>query len=525
MNTTSHNESPHRQNIKQADPFYKRFFQGHYFLYLAPLVFLWNGYNDLFGWISGSSLFLTGLLIYLLLGIVYFALSKFLDTRSKRVLSTAFILTVVMLYGYLHDTLKSWAPNSFFSSYSFFIPFLVLIALAVTIRIRKNHSGFTKLLLYCNTLIILLLATEIVKSVLHFREYQKTRNLIDPRFNVFKDYQKSTVPEHEKPDIFFIIFDELASTGSLMRKCNINNSGIEHLLQKEGFYTASDARSNYDRTFFSISSTMNMEYLPVKPQDQLDALFKAGNSMLNNSLIQILKSEGYATYQLQPISSRNNDWPETSIFDERRNNHIFYKTLPGRIIRDLSWHFYDRMPKLLQSIEYNAYLRKKQSIETPWKQIKKLCNKSEKPKFVYAHFMVPHAPNFFKKDGSWMSHLERKRKSEYELYQEQVLYANTIITDITRTIKLQNKKNTIILIAGDHGYRYQTKPGTPENFEIFCSLYFPDQDYTHLQQDLNPANYFRIILNRYFHCRYNLLPYQAFTTETTQQGKQDPDLH
>lgn len=525
MSTAIHNASSHGTDKKQAESFVKRYFQRHFFLYLIPLVFLWNGYNDLFGWISVRVLLLTGLSIYALLGIIYFSISKFQDTKSKRVLSTAFILTVILLYGYLHDILKHWIPGSFFSSYSFVAPVLALLLLMVIIRIRKNRSGFTTTLMYCNTLVLLLLVTEIGKSVMYYRDFVKTHNLIDPRFNVFKNYQKSKIPEHEKPDVFFIIFDELASVNSLMRKCNINNSEIEKLLQKEGFYTASEARSNYDRTFFSISSTMNMEYLPIKPKDQLDALFKAGNSMLNNSLIQILKSEGYTTYQLQPISSRNKDWPETSIFDERRNKHIFYKTLPGRIIRDLSWHFYARMPKLLQSIEYNAYLRKKQSIETPWKQIKKLCSKSGKPKFVYAHFMVPHAPNFFKKDGSWMSTGERKKKTEYDLYQEQVLFANTIIADICRTIKLQNKKNTIILIAGDHGYRYQTKPGTPENFQIFCALYFPDQDYTYLQQNINPVNYFRIILNRYFHNSYNLLPYRAFTTETTQPGKQDPDLH
>ena len=80
------------------------------------------------------------------------------------------------------------------------------------------------------------------------------------------------------PDVYFLILDGYGSTSSLKKDLNYDNSKFIEILNKKGFFVASDSHSNYPQSFLSIPSTMNMKYLNYlsgvlgeKSKDQLTA--------------------------------------------------------------------------------------------------------------------------------------------------------------------------------------------------------------------------------------------------------------
>ncbi|MBP6687663.1 MAG: hypothetical protein KA160_07360, partial [Lacibacter sp.] len=80
----------------------------------------------------------------------------------------------------------------------------------------------------------------------------------------------------------------------------------------------------------------------------------------------------------------------------------------------------------------------------------------------------------------------------------QLVYAGTVIKELVAYIQTNNKKNTIIIVAGDHGYRSSESEKAGYNFENFNAFYFPDQDYAKLYDSISPVNTFRITLNKSF---------------------------
>jgi hypothetical protein len=65
--------------------------------------------------------------------------------------------------------------------------------------------------------------------------------------------------------------------------------------------------------------------------------------------------------------------------------------------------------------------------------------------------------------------------------------------------------SAVIIVEGDHGFRYYTKPGQEFMYQNMNAVYFPDKDYRTLYDSLSPVNTFRIVLNKYFKAGYPML--------------------
>ena len=78
-----------------------------------------------------------------------------------------------------------------------------------------------------------------------------------------------------------------------------------------------------------------------------------------------------------------------------------------------------------------------------------------------------------------------------------MLYANSIIEDVVTYIQTHNRKNSVIIVAGDHGYKYYQKQQAAYSFQNLNAIYFPDGDFRMLYDSVTPVNTFRILLNKY----------------------------
>src|SRR5581483_7331690 len=103
----------------------------------------------------------------------------------------------------------------------------------------------------------------------------------------------------ELPDIYYIVPEDYASSKVLQNYFHYDNSGFTDFLTEKGFYVTSESASNYPKTFLSLASTLNMEYL-----DYLSSLKNSSDQTLVNSLIEdnhvvrFLQGLGYHYYQM-----------------------------------------------------------------------------------------------------------------------------------------------------------------------------------------------------------------------------------
>lgn len=479
-----------------------------FFLFLLPLFFIYSGYNELFGFLS-LKFVLTNLSIILASVLICFLVSfiLFRDLAKASVFTFAISL-FCLVFGYLHDSLKKLLPQSFLIKYSFLIPAIFVLFLIVFIVLRRRKKAFSELYLFLNLLFFILLLSEIPNSVKRYQLDKSVDNLIDFRFNAYNDYKPAkALPDSLKPDIYFLVFDAMASSKSIDHLIGKNNYQLDSFLKQKQFYVASNTKANYNFTIHSLSTTLNMDYLPpwIAPvMNDPKAYFWGSASILNNSLFSILRKEGYAIHNYQQISFDNKDWPGNSFFYNIRRFHFSFKTLPGRIYRDIFWNYNRINIAAVKKIQFEIIdernAQKKQYFDTTVALLKETCKPGQQ-KFVYGHFMIPHDQYTFDSAGNVKTAAKTVVHTEEEDaigYFGQVLFAGKVIKDLVNYIQLNNKKNTIIIVAGDHGLKSSAALENGYTFNNLMSLYFPDKDYSMLYDSVSPVNIFRIALNKHF---------------------------
>ncbi len=486
------------------------------FLILLPLFFIYSGYNDLFGFLSASFVLKNLAVILISVLLVYILSYSLLKRKVTASVFTFFVSLFFLVFGFIHDSMKQLNLPALFSKFTVFLAICIFLFTCLFLFLRNKKHQFRELFLFLNTLFIILILSEIPNSVKRYKLDKSVHNLIDFRFNVLNEYKpQQKTPDSLKPDIYFLVFDELASSKSISAYIGKDNFALDSFLTKQHFYVIPNSKSNYNWTIYSIISTLNMEYLPkwIEPvMNDPKVYFWGSSSILNNSLFSILRQEDYNIYNYQPISFENKDWPGVSNFNDLKDNHFYFKTLPGRIKRDIFWNYTKLNISLIENHQMrlinNRNKRKKQLFDSTISLVRNTAHIRGNPKFVYGHFMLPHDPYIFDKFGNVKPPEKTvfiKKEDYYNAYFEQTLFVTKTITNLALYLKENCKRNTIIIIEGDHGYRPNMNYTGGYTFQNFNAIYFPDQQYHQLYDSISPVNTFRIVLNKYFNARLPLL--------------------
>jgi hypothetical protein len=358
---------------------------------------------------------------------------------------------------------------------------------------------------------------------------------MDFRFTAYQNYTPDKAVEDSlKPDIFLLVLDALASSKSLQEQLGYNNYVLDSFLKTNNFYVANNAKANYNSTIFSVSTMLNLDYLPpwIQPvMDEPKILFWGTESLKNNSLYQILNSENYTIHNYEALSSDNPNWTDPSFFDYLRTEHYYAKTLFGRFHRDIFWNFVPTNISFLEkrqmeSINKRNELQKKY-IDKTVALVKRACVPTLRPKFVYGHLMVAHDPYLFDSSGKILKNEEALKKNNItnpRTYCDQMPATNSVIHDLVTHIKQKNKENTIIIVMSDHGMPNELIKKSGYSFDAFSSFYFPDHDYKKLNDSIQPVNSFRIVLNKFFGANYPLLKDSTIQV-TTSNNINEGNIH
>ena len=494
----------------------KRFLQNwgiHSFL--LPLFFILYNYNQYYGLISLTVAVKTFIQILIFTILFFLVLLMIIRNINKCLQITTLAGAVILFFGVIKDFFQFTLHLQFISRYSVLLP-LILIITVFLIRLIARKNDYKKNNLFQNALLILFIfiegvnlsdsdATFLSKNLLTKNTYTRPDSLSTPAL---------------KPDVYYLVFDSYPGTLFLQEYMNYDNSLFNAALEKRGFHVIKDPKSNYNRTIFSIASTLNYEYLKniysytrISPK-----YYNHAKLTIKYSIVpKIFKDYNYTFYNLS-IFDINDSPPirrETFLVLPEKNV-LMYNTLPERLRNDLFWHllkgknavpaiqkFFSRKETELAADEKTKLNFNNTVIDSLLKI--PLQNKGNH-KFVYAHLYLPHPPFFYdengkKNDFNYIITEESQRNKK--LFLSYLNYTNKIILEITDKIIENSENNAVIILQSDHGFRdFEGGPSFPHTFfKNYSAFYFPDKCYSAFYDTLSNINTFPILFNKYFNAK------------------------
>ena len=305
-----------------------------------------------------------------------------------------------------------------------------------------------------------------------------------------------------------------------------DNSEFVQELESRGFYVATQARSNYRWTTFSIPSSLNRYYVHdeyLSPGNKSSRRLAAQAD--DHALGRILTTLGYRYVHV----SSGIEWSNTSrsadlvvdftpagllLSGDKTEDPFAFKRatslssrftdslLPTTVARPFLSSEFDIHPDDPFAYRWQHPLR-----TLAWLDFMNEVAGMDGPKFVFAHLLKPHGPNSFDRHGNiafdsggWP---DEHDPTVPEAFYGQVIWVNGRMIEVVDAI-LENVRRTtyhrVIVIAGDHGFlRYLEH--IPYAHDILAAYLLPDGGESALYPSITSVNSFRVILDYYFWTR------------------------
>lgn len=497
-------------------------------LLLLPVYFTIKDYSKLIDELSPFFLITVGGITASVLLLTAFVLYIFgFRNRYRAITAATAVLIPILFFGPIHDLLKSTVLPQVLTSYKVVVP--VLGAGLFLFLLYVRHKPLQRLCSFFNTLLLILIFVEIL-SILNTKRQPVTKRLLDGDMQAVQEFKRG-VPPDSLPDIFFLVFDSYTSSTSLQQTMGFNNAAADQFLEQKGFRIFEEALTNYNQTLFCVSSMFNMNY-PQLPGSFIpgltDFMYRANRSLSNNALFTILKESGYEIHEAHHLRFKINSKNELpGFFDIMKIHRYFYRTLPGRIYRDLGYLavLNKNLRPLWVMLQKNECERLKSYCDNSVKKIQSVCNNDRQraPQFLYAHFLLAHSPYCFNSTGELRNPEKVFLDSNIVRgYLEEISYANKIIKELVTYIQENNRKNSVIIIAGDHGFRSHSDDNMDKHiFRIRFAASNLNGRIQNWPDTISGVNIFRLVLNTYLGAEMPLLPHRSFFLRSKQpSGKQ-----
>ena len=469
------------------------------FLFLLPVFFILHGYAENFGNITIANCLLLLVAYTGAAALLYFIFLFFLGDYIKAALMATYLFAFYCFYGAIHDFLK--AHTQYLYKYSVLLSSFLIGFILLFIFLKRTRHVFFRTTLFINLLLLSYLVADGIN--IGWKMIHPNPN----RLSVYS-FAKNDVYTYCKacprPDIYFLLFDEYASSLSLREKYNYDNGDLDSFLIRSGFHIQTKSRSNYNFTPFSMSSILNMSYLGgIDPEAcTADDYAYCTNLIRNNEAIRFLSFQGYDIVNYSVFDLAGNPSRVDQSFLPLKSKLITDRTLFAYIRKDIGWMLYTgrfEIKWLTQNTLLSQVANNNKFIELVKKES---ALKQDKPRFVYMHLYMPHPPFFFDKNNKLKDESTIYRESRditLQPYLDYLPYTNSRIKELISAIQRQTGGNAVIIFMGDHGFRLKTTEKHPEHFfQNQNAIYFPDKDYHLLNDSVTGVNQFRIIFNKLF---------------------------
>lgn len=511
------------------------------YIYISP--FLVSLYAVLFLFVQNqheyrTNVLFTPLLVSLIFSSIVFGvvLLIFRKLAPAALLSSA-IIFVCLSYGRFIEILKD-APLKI-GSYEISPETIVLslaaafvfVAIFVCIKYRKKLKKAAQIV----TLLFLLLIGIQVFQIVSF-ELQSGR-VEKKTVPVQKIQTNKSAQTKGEPDIYYFIFDRYAGPTSTAEQYGFDNSPFYTYLEDKGFYVAKNSRTNYPKTFLSLGSSLNMEYLDFLTKETKGGASKDESIVTpyieNSKVLKFLKNKGYTfvnvgSWWTPTKKNKNADYSFYPTFKEYGGADEFTTGFYNTTIAAQLLKLVLRNPEDVSSDPSNNSHR--QAALYQFKAFEQVPS-IKGPKFVFTHILLPHDPFVFDKNCNPISEKIVKQNTHQVNYINQLQCANIHIKQIIDQILKESKTPPVIVLQSDEGpfpmnVSIPEKQGwgsakttsLREKFPILNAYYFPETEETAVENRLNaapydtitPVNSFRVLFNKYFKTNMELLEDKSY---------------
>ena len=476
-----------------------------FFLFLLPVFFCLHGSVENYGYLNPEEVLWLGLQIEagiaLFFGIILFFSRNLLFSSLVVFFTSAWYL----FFGAIQDWIKSTGPLNFLRSYSILVPVLVIATLLWILWIKRKKKLQPVLVYYFNILLLLFCIADGVMLLNKQQNAVRTKTVKNSGFDLSGVKQK--------PNVYFLLFDEYAGYKSLKDSFAFANDSLYEFLRRKDFRVL-PLHSNYDYTPFSMSSIFNMRYVDSNYDHRLltqaDIQRRFGE-IRNAEVFSLFKNMGYEleNYSIFDISEHpalSGSNPIFPIHSVLLSNKIFH----NRFMKDLGWIFMSGRFEL--SFIRNHYLYRGDNFnkKAEEKVISSAKSKGSSPRFCYGHFFLPHGAYYRDSAGNYNSPSQMQDLFNKPLYLSYLKYTNTVIRSLVNNI-VSADPGAVVVVMSDHGFYNYLSPGDddPYNYDGFCHVRFPDKNYLPDEDVRSNVNFFRYLFN----CEFGQkLPYLKDST-------------
>lgn len=447
--------------------------------------------------------------------LLYLLFSIKIKNPYTKVIIVPAISSLIFLYNILHVFLTS-QPNflNLIGRHRFLIPTLLIIVFYFVYWVSFSEFKIKKALL----------VFLIVLNLMPFSNLFYTKSAVLE--SQIKDYpvQNLATLDKNSPDVFFIILDMYPSNLVLKKYFGFDNRDFTNKLDSLGFNVFYNSKSNYSRTSLSLASILNMDYIHRESDSVANELTVANlNYLLENGKVQnYFKKKGYNFY-----------WFEGGYLSGKREysiNEIFIP-VPGTLYSRQESVDNDFLMYFINNSVLAPFSERIKiiSVEIFRKRINNIffnlpvLAKNKDFKFVFAHVMAPHPPFIFGENGEKVYYLKDNLNNK-SMFIDQLKYINKRMIDVLeKIVKIDNGRDKIIIIQGDHGSReilpnniYSSRQNwVEEAFGNLNAIYFSDATINTKVKYFSPVNTFRFIFNVQFNENFKFLEDKEYYSDFT----------
>lgn len=454
------------------------------------------------------------LLLLAILGIaIGFANRLWMKSKQQAALLTAWWGFLFSSYGHLYMKIENFHLGSLnLGRHRYLLILWVILALVGIWLIRKLPAVMNQWTRILNYTMIILVCLPVAQGVYY---YLNQNQPVEATQNTQQPATAAPVSGKDQPDIYWLVLDSYARQDLLKNLYRYDNSLFVDYLKSKGFYVAGCSQSNYNHTWFSISTALNMNYLDQLTQDGKQA--RPVPLIKHSAVRDILTKAGYKSVAFETgfdfiditdadyYLHEGDSWDLRSMFTAPINAFelMYMRTTVVTAILEMRGVSEDQ-------IELTV---KKDMMEYMYDHLPDIPA-IDAPTFTYAHINTTHPPFFYQETAEQRSREDKQDPAltslgaQTRLYRESIEYSNEKIEKVIDEILAKSKTPPIIIIQGDHG-PFQSN-SEEHIFDILNAYYFPGQDYSRLYPGISPVNSYRVVLNQFFQGSYEMLPDKSY---------------
>lgn len=302
----------------------------------------------------------------------------------------------------------------------------------------------------------------------------------------------------ERPDVYLIVLDKYTGAASLRRNYGYDNAPFLAALRERGFVVPAAPRANYPMTHLALSAMLNWRLLEGSPRDA-DAnagLERSYARVESNPTVELFRELGYRFHFLPSsyaVTVRNRHADATHDADPARWSEFEIEWWGSTALRAMHRPLCRRLGLGCAAGRRVESVQSAPAIERRLELLRDIARDTAGPKFVFAHFLVPHEPYVFDATcGHLPTPVVPDQKADLETgalevqvkraYVAQVQCVNRMMLALVDSLDRASATPPVVLLQADHGHgrlyaRLELDRVPPdrvaERMDIFAAYRYP----------------------------------------------------